>query len=135
MLILSKPQEDAVKYIDGLAVVTAGAGSGKTRVLTNKIEYLVNELGYNSTRILAITFTNKAAEEMKSRLKKSTGKSSNEFPWVRTFHSACFQILKRYCDILSYETPLIIHSDYQQDKDFKKVLLEEVSKKNNGCGF
>jgi DNA helicase II / ATP-dependent DNA helicase PcrA len=121
---LSRPQEEAVKYVEGAAVVTAGAGSGKTRVLTSKIAHLVNDLDYDPARILAITFTNKAADEMKSRLRKITRRPATAFPWVRTFHSACFQILKRYGAKFGFQSPIVIHSDYQQTKDLKKVFIE-----------
>lgn len=122
-LQLSEPQRQAVEYVDGPTLVTAGAGSGKTRTLTAKIAHLVNRLGYDPASILAITFTNKAAEEMKHRLVQVTGLSINNFPWVRTFHSACFQILKEHCEWLGYRNPVTIHSDYQQKTDAKKVLV------------
>ena len=98
---LSKPQEDAVIYMDTPVLVTAGAGSGKTRTLTAKIAHLI-ETGMDPRRILAITFTNKAAEEMKTRLTEMTGLSISHFPWVRTFHSACFKIFKEHCQILKH---------------------------------
>ena len=94
---LSPVQEAAVRCVLTPAIVTAGAGSGKTRTLTHKIAYLVNELHLEPARILAITFTNKAAMEMKGRLEKITGRPVAAFPWVRTFHSACFRILKQHC--------------------------------------
>ncbi len=126
----SKPQQEAVRYIDGPAIITAGAGSGKTRTLTGKIAYLVNECGYHPGKILAITFTNKAAGEMKYRLQKVTGRPASDFPWVRTFHSACFQILKEHCEKLGYKKPVTIHSDYQQKSDIKKALSQmDVDKK------
>lgn len=121
---LSKVQEEAVLYVGGPSIITAGAGSGKTRTLTGKIAHLVNDLGYDPAGILAITFTNKAAGEMKSRLHKTTGRSFRDFPWVRTFHSACFQILKEHCELLGYKKPLLIHSENQQKSDMKKVLLQ-----------
>ncbi len=121
---LSPVQQEAVSYIDSPAIVTAGAGSGKTRTLTNKIAYLVNVIGYDPARILAITFTNKAAAEMKRRLEETTGRNSADFPWVRTFHSACFRILKAHCELLGYEKPLLIHDESQQKAHLKKVLAE-----------
>lgn len=119
---LSQAQRAAVTHISGPAIVTAGAGSGKTRTLTNKIAYLVNDLNYDPAKILAITFTNKAAFEMKTRLQKVTGRPVADFPWVRTFHSACFQILKEHCELLGYRKPLLIHDDSQQQAHLKKVL-------------
>lgn len=122
MLELSEEQRKAVEYVDGPSLVTAGAGSGKTRTLTAKIAHLVNRLGHDPARILAITFTNKAAGEMKSRLRAVTGRPAEAFPWVRTFHSACFQILKEHCEVLGYQKPLTIHSEYQQKTNLKRVL-------------
>lgn len=118
---LSSEQKAAVEYI-GPALVVAGAGSGKTRTLTAKIAYLI-ENGFRPENLLAITFTNKAAGEMKSRLKGMTGLPSERFPWVRTFHSACFKILKLHCRLLGYGSPLQIYSDYQQQKIFKEILV------------
>lgn len=121
---LSAAQQSAVSYVDTPAIVTAGAGSGKTKTLTSKIAFLVNELGYSPGKILAITFTNKAADEMKERLVKTTARPVLDFPWVRTFHSACFRILKTHCELLGYRKPLTIHAEYQQKAHLKKVLAE-----------
>ena len=121
---LSPVQQAAVRYVSSPTLVTAGAGSGKTRTLTHKIAYLVNELQLKPEKILAITFTNKAAAEMKGRLEKITGRPVEDFPWVRTFHSACFRILKEHCTLLGYRTPLSIHDDSQQKKHLKKALAE-----------
>lgn len=121
---LSPVQEAAVRCVASPAIVTAGAGSGKTRTLTHKIAYLVNELFFDPARVLAITFTNKAAAEMKGRLEKITGRPVAAFPWVRTFHSACFRILREHCQLLGYRTPLSIHDDSQQKAHLKKVLAE-----------
>ena len=91
---LSEQQQKAVNHTGSPALVVAGAGSGKTRTLTAKILHLI-ESGYEPERILAITFTNKAADEMKSRLFKATGMGYSKFRWVRTYHSACLMILKK----------------------------------------
>lgn len=117
---LSDEQMDAVAY-NGSALVVAGAGSGKTRTLTAKIAHLINS-GHSSKRILAITFTNKAAGEMKQRLVRMTGLPMEEFPWVRTFHSAGFKILKQHCRLLGFSPPLQIYAEYQQQKLFKEIL-------------
>jgi DNA helicase-2/ATP-dependent DNA helicase PcrA len=128
-IALSSEQKAAVEHI-GPALVVAGAGSGKTRTLTAKIAYLIDN-GYRPENILAITFTNKAAGEMKNRLNDLTGLSSDRFPWVRTFHSACFKILKVHCQVLGYGTPLQIYSDYQQQKIFKEILVRRnIDKKH-----
>ncbi len=122
--LLSEIQREAACYISGPVIITAGAGSGKTRTLTGKIAHLVNSLGFSPDKILAITFTNKAADEMKGRLEKITGRGIDEFPWVRTFHSACFKILKEHCQLLGYAKPLMIHDTSQQKMHLKKVLAE-----------
>ena len=121
---LSSVQEAAVRCISGPTIVTAGAGSGKTRTLTHKIAYLVNDLNLQPEKILAITFTNKAAAEMKGRLEEITGRPVHDFPWVRTFHSACFRILKEHCELLGYRKPVSIHDDSQQRTHLKKALAE-----------
>jgi DNA helicase II / ATP-dependent DNA helicase PcrA len=121
---LSPAQEAAVRHTSSPTIVTAGAGSGKTRTLTHKIAFLVNELQLRPEKILAITFTNKAAAEMKGRLKQITGRPVHEFPWVRTFHSACFKILKDHCELLGYRKPVSIHDESQQRTHLKKVLAE-----------
>ncbi len=126
---LSDQQKAAVEYI-GPALVVAGAGSGKTRTLTAKVAHLIG-LGYAPERILAITFTNKAADEMKRRLVEVTGFSIDRFPWVRTYHSACFRILKEHCRLLGYEPPLQIYSDYQQQKLIKDIMIRfDMDRKN-----
>ncbi|MFO7930739.1 MAG: ATP-dependent helicase [Desulfosalsimonas sp.] len=126
---LSDQQKQAVEHI-GPALVVAGAGSGKTRTLTAKVAHLI-ELGYTPERILAITFTNKAADEMKRRLMEITGLSMERFPWVRTYHSACFRILKEHCRLLGYEPPLQIYSDYQQQKLIKEIMIRfDMDRKN-----
>ncbi|MBA3018199.1 MAG: AAA family ATPase [Desulfobacteraceae bacterium] len=123
---LSSRQKDAVEYIGSPALVVAGAGSGKTRTLTSKIAHLVSN-GYDPERILAITFTNKAADEMKSRLVRITGMPLMRFPWVRTFHSACFRILKVHCSLLGFEKPLQVYSTYQQQKIIRGIIVENLN--------
>lgn len=122
---LSKPQQDAVRHTGSPALVAAGAGSGKTRTLTAKFSHLV-DTGHDPKRILAITFTNKAAQEMKDRLIQMTGLHFQDFLWVRTFHSACLMILKKHCQEAGYESPVLVLSVYQQQK-----LIKELCVKNN----
>ncbi|MDY6822628.1 MAG: ATP-dependent helicase [Thermodesulfobacteriota bacterium] len=126
---LSSQQEAAVTHVGSPALVTAGAGSGKTRTLTAKIAHLIKQ-GYAPDRILAITFTNKAADEMKKRLVDLTGIPESGFPWVRTYHSACFKILSAHCHLLGYTTPLQIYDVYHQRKTIKDILIHmNVDKK------
>jgi DNA helicase-2/ATP-dependent DNA helicase PcrA len=123
---LSNQQKRAVEHIGSPALVVAGAGSGKTRTLTAKISYLISH-GYRPERILAITFTNKAAEEMKNRLIRLTGLPLKRFPWVRTYHSACFIILKTHCRQLGFEPPVQVYADYQQQKLLRDIIVGEMN--------
>jgi DNA helicase-2/ATP-dependent DNA helicase PcrA len=123
---LSGQQQQAVEYLDSPTLVVAGAGSGKTRTLTAKIAHLIT-CNIPSDRILAITFTNKAAEEMKSRLVEQTGIPLFRFPWVRTFHSACYKIFKEHCALMGYQQPLQIYATYQQQKLIKDIAVGEMN--------
>ena len=123
---LSAKQKEAVEYIGSPTLVVAGAGSGKTRALTSKIAHLISS-GYDPERILAITFTNKAADEMKGRLVHITKIPLERFPWVRTFHSACFKILKKHCSLLGYNIPLQIYAVYQQQKIIKDIVVGKMN--------
>ena len=115
------------------ALVVAGAGSGKTRTLTAKITYLLSK-GFDPERILAITFTNKAAEEMRNRLVDLTRMSLNHFPWVRTYHGACFKILKSHCQLAGLSHPLQILSQYHQTKIIKEIMANlDIDKKYTGA--
>lgn len=127
---LSAQQEDAVRHTGSPALVVAGAGSGKTRTLTAKVSYLIGQ-GFEPERILAITFTNKAAQEMKTRLVRQTGLPMDRFPWVRTYHSACFAILKVHAGLLGYKTPVQVMSAYHQQKTVKDIVTAlNYDKKN-----
>lgn len=120
---LNEPQREAVYHTDGPLLILAGAGSGKTRVLTHRIAYLIGERGVDAWNILAITFTNKAAEEMRQRVDNLVGFGA-ESVWVSTFHSACVRILRRFIDRLGYENHFTIY-----DTDDQKTLIKEVCRK------
>lgn len=120
---LNEPQREAVRHTDGPLLILAGAGSGKTRVLTHRIAYLIEELGVNPWNILAITFTNKAAGEMRQRVDNLVGFGSESI-WVSTFHSMCVRILRRFIDRLGYDSRFTIY-----DTDDQKTLMKAVCKK------
>ena len=121
---LNTQQREAVEHINGPLLVLAGAGSGKTRVLTSRIAYMINNANVSPWNILAITFTNKAAREMQQRIEALVGSAANDM-WVRTFHSACVRILRRDIDRLGYSAGFnIIDSDDQ--KSLVKECLKEI---------
>ena len=119
---LNKEQAEAVKRTEGPVLILAGAGSGKTRVITHRIAYLMDECGVNPWNILAITFTNKAAGEMRERVDKLIGFGA-ESVWISTFHSMCVRILRRHIENLGYESSFTIY-----DTDDQKALMKEVCK-------
>ena len=94
---LNDKQYEAVTTYEGPSLVIAGAGSGKTKVLTHKIAYLIQEIGIKPWNVLAITFTNKAANEMKQRVENLIGELAHDM-WIGTFHAICVRILRRYID-------------------------------------
>ena len=108
---------------EGPVLILAGAGSGKTRVLTHRVAYLIDQEGVNPYQILAITFTNKAAGEMRERVDKIVGFGSEQI-WVSTFHSTCVRILRRYIDRLGYDNNFTIY-----DTDDQKGVMKEICKK------
>ncbi len=117
---LNDKQQEAVYYTEGPLLILAGAGSGKTRVLTHRIAYLIDEKGVNPWNILAITFTNKAAGEMRERVDKLVGFGSESI-WVSTFHSMCVRILRRHISLLGYDTNFTIY-----DSDDQKTLMKDI---------
>lgn len=121
---LNPMQKKAVEQIDGPCLVIAGAGSGKTKVLTYKVAYLI-EKGVKPWNILAITFTNKAANEMKERVEKLVGVATNEI-WLGTFHSVCVRILRKFIDRLGYDNSFIIF-DTSDQKTLVKNCLKELN--------
>ena len=121
---LNDMQQEAVRQTDGPLLVIAGAGSGKTRVLTYRIAYLIEELGVDPYNILAITFTNKAAGEMKERVADITPTGSHV--WVSTFHSMCVRILRRFAESIGFSRDFAIY-----DPDDCKAVMKELFKRNN----
>ena len=119
---LNNEQREAVFHTEGPLLILAGAGSGKTRVLTHRIAYLIDEKGVNPWNILAITFTNKAAGEMRERVDRIVGFGSESI-WVSTFHSTCVRILRRHIELLGYSTNFTIY-----DADDQKTLMKDVCK-------
>ena len=122
---LNDKQKEAVLCTEGPLLILAGAGSGKTRVLTHRIAYLIEECGVNPWNILAITFTNKAAGEMRERVDKIVGFGSDSV-WVSTFHSTCVRILRRHIELLGYDTNFTIY-----DTDDQKSVMKDVIKSLN----
>ena len=122
---LNEEQKKAVFQTEGPVLILAGAGSGKTRVLTHRIAYMIEENGVNPWNILAITFTNKAAGEMRERVDKIVGFGAESI-WVSTFHSTCVRILRRYADKIGYDNHFVIY-----DTDDQKGIIREICKKLN----
>ena len=120
--ILNKEQVEAVQRTEGPLLVLAGAGSGKTRVLTHRIAYLIQEKGVFPSHILAITFTNKAAAEMRERVEKLLPGEGNSV-WVSTFHSMCLRILRREIEHLGYDRDFSIY-----DTDDQRTLMRQILK-------
>ena len=122
---LNIEQKEAVCHTEGPLLILAGAGSGKTRTLTHRIAYLIDEMGVNPWNILAITFTNKAAQEMRERVDKMVGFGADQI-WVSTFHSSCVRILRRHIDRIGYDNAFTIY-----DTDDQKTVMKGVCKRLN----
>ncbi len=120
---LNEDQKKAVFQMEGPVLILAGAGSGKTRTLTHRIAYMIEENGVNPWNILAITFTNKAAGEMRERVDKIVGFGSESI-WVSTFHSTCVRILRRYAEHLGYDNHFAIY-----DTDDQKAVIKDICKR------
>lgn len=120
---MNEMQQEAVTHTEGPLLILAGAGSGKTRVLTHRTAYLIEEAGVNPYHIMAITFTNKAAGEMRERIDDMVGYGSESI-WVSTFHSSCVRILRRFIDRLGYDTNFTIY-----DGDDQKSLIKDICKR------
>ena len=122
---LNREQQQAVQHTEGPLLILAGAGSGKTRVLTHRIAHMVDDLDIPPYNILAITFTNKAAKEMKDRVKALIGERAENM-WISTFHSTCVRILRREIDKLGYKSSFTIY-----DSSDQKTLVKECMKTLN----
>ncbi len=120
---LNREQQQAVCQTEGPVLILAGAGSGKTRVITHRIAYLMEECEVNPWNILAITFTNKAAGEMRDRVDRLIGFGS-ESVWISTFHSMCVRILRRHIDLLGYQNSFTIY-----DTDDQKTVMKDICKR------
>ena len=122
---LNEQQKQGVFTTDGPMLILAGAGSGKTRVLTHRTAYLIEEKGVNPYHIMAITFTNKAAGEMRERIDNLVGYGSESI-WVSTFHSTCVRILRRHIDRIGFDTNFTIY-----DADDSKTVMKDICKRLN----
>ena len=122
---LNEQQKQGVFTTDGPVLILAGAGSGKTRVLTHRTAYLIEEKGVNPYHIMAITFTNKAAGEMRERIDNLIGYGSESI-WVSTFHSTCVRILRRHIDRIGFDTNFTIY-----DADDSKTVMKDICKRLN----
>jgi len=121
---LNKEQREAVLSTEGPVLVIAGAGSGKTKLLVHRIAYLIKEKKVSPHHILAVTFTNKAAEEMKERVRKLLGSDFRYQPWLGTFHHICVRILRSEIDKIGYKKNFIIYDDSDQKALIKKIMKE-----------
>ena len=145
---LNPQQQQAVEYVSGPCLVLAGAGSGKTRVIINKIAHLIGKCGYLPKQIAAVTFTNKAAREMKERVAQSIGKESSKGLIVSTFHTLGFDIIKREYKHLGFKANMTLFDEHdqmallkeltadllQEDKELLRTLIDRISNwKNDLC--
>ena len=142
---LNPQQQQAVEYVSGPCLVLAGAGSGKTRVIINKIAHLIGKCGYLPKQIAAVTFTNKAAREMKERVAQSIGKESSKGLIVSTFHTLGFDIIKREYKHLGFKANMTLFDEHdqmallkeltadllQEDKDLLRTLINRISNWKN----
>ena len=119
---LNKQQREAAMYTEGPLLILAGAGSGKTSTMTHRIAYMIEELHINPYQILAVTFTNKAAGEMRDRVEALVGEDLNM--WILTFHSACLRILRKHAEVLGYGTDFAVYDPTDQKTVVKNIIKE-----------
>ena len=118
---LNEPQKEAVLHLDGPLLIVAGAGSGKTKVLTSRIANIIREKKAFPNQILAVTFTNKAAKEMQNRVMQFVKGNTNAVPWLGTFHSISVKFLRRHAEALGYKSNFTI-----LDTDDQKKLIRNI---------
>ena len=122
---LNKEQKDAVLSTEGPNLIVAGAGSGKTRVLTTRLIHIINQKKAFPNQILCVTFTNKAAKEMQNRVMQHIKGSSNAVPWLGTFHSISVKILRRHAEALGYKSNFTIIDTDDQKKLIRNIVKAE----------
>ena len=119
---LNKQQYEAATCLDGPLLILAGAGSGKTGTMTHRIAYMIKDMNVNPYSILAVTFTNKAAREMRDRVEELVGPMPGM--WIQTFHSACLRILRIHADRLGYEKGFVVYDPVDQKSVIKAIVKE-----------
>ncbi len=144
-MILNTEQQSAVEHLDGPCIVTAVPGSGKTKTLTSRVINLIKEHQVEPRRILCLTFTNKAAEEMKNRVASSLGEAISDNVWISTFHSLCLAILRRHSSLVGLDSNFTIYDEKDQKEliakvarmqgceDYKNWELKEIARVTNNC--
>ena len=123
---LNKAQKEAVIHLEGPLLIVAGAGSGKTKVLTSRIANIIKERKAFPNQILAVTFTNKAAKEMQTRVSKLLGSSATGLSWLGTFHSICAKLLRKHCSVVGLNSNFTII-----DMDDQTRLIKNICKAEN----
>ena len=119
---LNPQQREAALHTEGPLLILAGAGSGKTSTMTHRIAYLIKEKGVRPYQILAVTFTNKAAGEMRERVEALIGSNLNM--WILTFHSACLRVLRKHAGVLGYDQDFVVYDPTDQKAAMKAIIKE-----------
>ena len=123
---LNKEQKEAVLNTEGPNLIVAGAGSGKTRVLTTRLIHIINQKKAWPNQVLCVTFTNKAAKEMRNRVLQHIKGSSSAIPWLGTFHSISVKLLRRHAEALGYRSNFSILDTEDQKKLIKNIVKSEI---------